>query len=142
MAEYTAKDPRKHAKELESLMIKPKVGRPRKYKTARQMQPILDDYFDNTSEYMYTVTGVALALGLDRKKLIEYGNRPEFSNTIKQAMTRVEYSYELALRLRGSAGDIFGLKNMGWSDRVEQDLTTHGDSVVIYRPSKLDEPTV
>ena len=51
---------------------KRKVGRPVKYKKAEQMQKKIDKYFaDCDKKYEpYTVTGLAMALGLSRKGLI------------------------------------------------------------------------
>lgn len=101
-------------------------GRPLKYKSLADMQPLIDDYFATTPPRTQTITGLALALDTDRTTIINYENRDEFFDAIKRAKNRVEHAYELSLRERGGAGDIFGLKNFGWKDRVEQDLTTNG----------------
>lgn len=98
-------------------------GRPLKYKTLEDMQPLIDKYFLDTPVTQQTITGLALALDTDRTTLINYENRDEFFDAIKRAKTQVEYAYELSLRTRGSAGDIFGLKNFGWRDKTEQDIS-------------------
>jgi hypothetical protein len=36
---------------------------------------------------------------------------------INHAKLRIENSYELSLRKNGRSGDIFALKNFGWSDK-------------------------
>lgn len=69
-----------------------------------------------------TITGLALALGTNRKTLLEYENRNnEFSDLIRAAKTLVEYYYE-----KGTAeGDvhpamgIFALKNFEWTDVLQ-----------------------
>lgn len=97
-------------------------GRPLKFKNVEEMQKKIDDYFNNTDIKQWTITGLAIELDMDRKKLIEYQERDEFSNAIKRAKRKVEYSYELDLRERGNAGTIFALKNFNWKDRQEADV--------------------
>lgn len=94
-------------------------GRPLKYKALEDMQPLIDGYFKITPPTQQTITGLALALDTDRTTLINYENRDEFFDAIKRAKTRIENAYELSLRVNGRAGDIFGLKNFGWSDKSE-----------------------
>lgn len=101
-------------------------GRPLKFPTVDLLEEAIEGYFAVTTPRNYTITGLAMALDVDRLTLINYENRDEFFNTIKRAKTKIEYGYEMTLRERGSAGDIFGLKNFGWKDKVEQDLTTNG----------------
>jgi hypothetical protein len=94
------------------------------------LQYELDEYgdfaLDKNGEYIKrdkpeqaTITGLALAAGLDRKKLIEYGKRDEFSNIIKRHKGKVEAIIERLALNKGGAGPIFVLKNMGWSDKLE-----------------------
>lgn len=94
-------------------------GRPRKYKTNEELEKVIKEYFDSRPEIEWTVTGLAMALDLDRKALIEYSEHDEFSNTIKKAKERVQESYEKSLRKNGRTGDIFALKNFGWTDKQE-----------------------
>ena len=96
-------------------------GRPLKFKDVKELEKKINDYFDNTPEEEITITGLALALDTDRQTLINYQNREEFFDTIKKAKTRVELSYEKSLRKNGRTGDIFALKNFGWSDKQEID---------------------
>lgn len=97
------------------------TGRPMKFKSVKELQKEIDKYFkecDDKKEY-YTITGLALALNTTRKVVCEYEHRDEFRNTIKRAKLIVENDYEKSLRKRGSSGDIFGLKNFGWKDKME-----------------------
>lgn len=103
-----------------------KVGRPLKYKTKEELQKVIDEYFMqcDRDEEPYTVTGLALALDLDRKALITYGEKEEFSNTIKKAKLKVEsYLEKKLVSGQGNAtGIIFNLKNnYGYKDRQEID---------------------
>lgn len=112
--------------------IKEKGGRPAKYTDVKVMQKIIDDYFatQDREKKPYTVTGLAIALGLDRKGLIAYGDRPEFSNSIKKAKAKVEEFLEKRLLSAGCVtGVIFNLKNnFGWKDKSETNIT--GDIVI------------
>lgn len=95
------------------------VGRPLKFASVEELQEKINDYFNNTLEEELTITGLALALDTDRQTLINYQNREEYFDTIKKAKTRIEHSYEKALRKNGRTGDIFALKNFGWTDKQE-----------------------
>jgi hypothetical protein len=103
-------------------------GRPRKYRSAKQVQQIIDEYFagQDARERPYTITGLALALGLDRPQLLSYGRTDEFYNTIKEAKAKVQSSVEEKLLMQGApaAGVIFNLKNnFGWRDKTETEVS-------------------
>lgn len=102
-------------------------GRPPKYKSAEEMQTVIDRYFiecDQT-ETPYTITGLAMALDMTRDQILKYSDKEEFKDTIKRAKQKVENAYELRLVKQGRAGDIFALKNFGWVDRQEVDSINH-----------------
>lgn len=96
-----------------------KVGRPLKIETPEQMENILNEYFKTTDENKITITGICLALGLDKSTFYDYEKREEYKDIVKQARMIVENSYEISLRENGRTGDIFALKNFGWRDKVE-----------------------
>ena len=78
----------------------------------------------------YTITGLAIELGLDRKALINYSEKDEFSNTIKKAKTIVEnWLEEHLISGQGNAtGIIFNLKNnYNWRDKQEVDIGQEKD---------------
>lgn len=107
-------------------------GRPMKYKTKEELQKVIDKYFMecDRDKKPYTVTGLALALDLDRKALITYGEKEEFSNTIKKAKAKVErWLEENLVSGQGNAtGIIFNLKNnYGYKDRQELDANVKQD---------------
>ena len=84
----------------------------------------MDKYFKDCDEtkQLYTITGLALALGTSRKTLCEYAKKEEFSNTIKAAKQRVEAQVERILLEKGHAGAIFWAKNHGWQDKQQIDV--------------------
>ncbi len=95
-----------------------------KYKTQEELQKGIDKYFKecDEKEKPYTISGLALALGIDRKTIVNYGNSDLFSTQIKEAKQRVQAKLEEnALMGKGNAVfTIFNLKNnYGWRDQVE-----------------------
>lgn len=139
------------------------AGRPLKYKTVEELQAAIDEYFlycDNKTKEVhseklgdmvlpdpepYTMSGLAIRLGLDRKSLLNYGERDEFFPTIKAARARVEADVERRMSNKDTftPGLIFNAKNnFDWKDRTETDITSAGEKiepVVIYRPEKLQD---
>ena len=112
-------------------------GRPRKFKTVAEMDEAIEAYFlvcdARTMEVVtrngdlinvrrpepYTTQGLAVALDLTTKSLLDYEERDEFCSTIKKAKSRVEAN-KVVHMLDGDgygAGYIFDLKNNhGWKD--------------------------
>lgn len=106
------------------------MGRPLKFKNVEELQTKIDLYFKKTLREELTITGLALELDTSRRVLCDYeDNRPEFSNAIKKAKTMIENAYEISLRKYGRSGDIFALKNFGWRDKQETDITS-GDKPI------------
>lgn len=103
------------------------AGRPLKFESAEQIEELAAAYFKETPNDEWTITGLALALDTSRRVLVEYEDKELFSNTIKKLKTKIENQYELSLRKHGRSGDIFGLKNFGWKDKTETDITTGGE---------------
>lgn len=104
------------------------AGRPRLISSPEELNDRADTYFAvcKAEDRPVTVTGLALALGLSsRESLDEYGRRPEFSDSVKRAKAMVAAAYEERLWGNSPAGAIFALKNMGWSDK--QDVNVSGE---------------
>lgn len=140
------------------------VGRPAMFKSAGELQAKVDQYFIwiqgeyRTVEELdpitldirkwqecvrrpepATITGLVLFLGfVNRQSLTDYQDypdRPEFSDIIKKARSRVEHAYELSLDRDKPTGAIFALKNMGWKDRSEvAPVTPEGDALNFMPP--------
>jgi len=108
------------------------AGRPRIYNNVDELAEMVESYFVqpdvSTGELKPinkpTVTGLALHLGFaDKTTLYEYRDRPELSYPIKKALTLIEKYHEEALGDNNVAGRIFALKNMGWKDKTETELS-------------------
>lgn len=71
-----------------------------------------------------TYTGLILALGFhSRQNLYDYSQREEYAEAIAYVKLMMEQVYELNLHLPNPTGSIFALKNMGWSDKQEHEIT-------------------
>jgi len=114
------------------------TGRPLKH-SAAQAQKLIDEYFQNCQDTKTpcTITGLALALDTSRQALCNWIERPdELGAVIKRAKVRVEnYVEELLLSSRSPGGPIFWLKNFGWSDRQELNLSG-GMDVDVHDPGR------
>lgn len=102
------------------------TGRPVKFKTAKEMQEVIDAYFSEclADEKPPTVSGLAFALDMATETLRAYGEKDGFSATVKRAKQRVEIALEQRLDAASPVGAIFNLKNnFGWKDKTEVDNT-------------------
>jgi hypothetical protein len=108
-------------------------GRPRKFQSVAEMDAAIEAYF--VQDPPYTVTGLAMALGMTRQGLCDYQERDEFTDTIEKAKARVEESTERRM-LSGEGwgpGHIFSLKNnYRWRDEHQIEETGTKTIVVKY----------
>lgn len=129
-------------------------GRPLKYKTKEELQKAIDAYFKECIFKKYirddmgnierdedgvfrheliivrpiTVTGLAIACGMTRQILINYSEKDEFWDTIKDAKEVCQqFAEEHLFTAKNSTGAIFSLKNnWKWVDKTEQDVNISG----------------
>lgn len=128
-------------------------GRPLAFKTVEALQKAIDEYFDHCDNRLvkgydnktneefayispepYTMSGLAYAIGIDRRTLIDYSERPEFLPTVKRARDRVESDIERRMSDKATftPGLIFNAKNnFGWRDETHQDITSAGKPIPI-----------
>lgn len=113
-------------------------GRPLKFQTVEELDEKISDYFAKTDKSEWTWTGLALHLDTSRETLSNYQERPEFFDSLKKALLKVENGYEIDLKKHGRSGTIFALKNFDWKDKQEVDQkTTLKDERI--DPSKLSD---
>lgn len=135
-------------------------GRPPKYKTVKELQKKIDEYFkkcegtplliDGVQQYnkqgypiildreLPTVGGLAVYLGFSgRSDLLYYQNEKKdadkFCDTITRAKGRIEAGYEGALfRKDSSAGAQFALRNSfkNWDADKKEENKTEGITIV------------
>jgi len=115
------------------------AGRPLKFSSPDEVMTKGLAYFDycDSNSKPKTITGLALALDTTRETLMDYQNKDEFSDTIKALKLRCEnYAEEQVFVGKNQAGAIFALKNYGWRDKNETDITSNGQSLgVITLPT-------
>lgn len=97
--------------------------KPLKFKTAQELQNKINAYFEECKlkEIPLSITGLALALDTNRQTLINYQDKDGYKNIVDRAKLMIENAYEIRLIENGRSGDIFALKNFGWTDRQEID---------------------
>lgn len=102
------------------------MARPKKYTDVEEMEKKIENYFKSCDEKSepYTITGLAIALDLDRKSINNYSKDDKFFPTIKKAKAKVEEYLEKRLLFNSSAtGVIFNLKNnFDWKDKQEVEV--------------------
>jgi hypothetical protein len=103
------------------------AGRPPKWASPAELQADIDAYFA-TVDGLPTVSGLCLALDCCRETLWDYSRKPEFSDAIKKARTRLELAWEKRLGENSCTGAIFWLKNQGWKDTQDLNHTGQIDS--------------
>lgn len=101
-----------------------KVGRPLKYKNKEEIDQAIKAYFERCegTGKPLTMSGLAVWLDMDRRSLVNYGNREEFFPSIKRARAMIEASTEERMLMNelNVTGAIFSLKNnYGWVDKQE-----------------------
>lgn len=111
------------------------AGRPLKYKSVKAMQEDIDKYFAECDEKgkPYTVSGLAYALGTNRQTLINYEDKEQFFDTIKDAKAKIELFNEELLYDKNvsTTGVIFNLKNnYGWKDKQEIEAEINSDVTI------------
>lgn len=109
-------------------------GRPLAFETVEELQEAVEAYFsesgdawvivDGNPDFRPTMSGLAIALGVDRKTITNYAHKDEFFPTIKKARALVEKALEERLYGNNVTGVIFNLKNnFDWRDKQDIDNT-------------------
>lgn len=99
-------------------------GRPLKFQSVEELDKKIDEFF--AIEPVPTISGLAVHLDTSRRVLCEYGERQEYSNSIKRALQKCEsYVEKGALTNKLNATfSIFNLKNnYGWKDKTESEVS-------------------
>lgn len=123
-------------------------GRPSKFKTPEELQKKIDAYFKNCPDKkqfvtklgnvieipMPTISGLCYYLGFEsRQSFYDYEQVEKFSYTIKRARLFIEKEYEQLLQGNNCTGAIFALKNFGWVDKTQQEITGKDGSPLVQK---------
>lgn len=97
-------------------------GRPLIFETPEKLKEAINTYLKDNKRP--TLAGLALALDIDRQTLYNYAKREQYFDIVKKARDTVEAIYEERLVWDNApTGTIFALKNMGWKDKTETELS-------------------
>ena len=103
---------------------KKRAGQPMKFKSVKELEDRIDNYFNNHKNEPFTVAGLALELDTCTETLRNYEQKEKYFATIKRAKQRVEVNL-LQNGLLGnynSAITIFKLKNnYGYKEKIENE---------------------
>lgn len=105
-----------------------KVGRPRKFASPKDLEKLLNEYFEGREYNEITLTGLCLFLDINKDTFYEYAKKDGFKHILDMARLRIENSYEIALRKDGGSENIFALKNFGWREKQEIEVSSNKDS--------------
>jgi hypothetical protein len=93
-----------------------------------------------TKQKPYTITGLAVWLDTSRETLLDYQERPEYSDTIKAAKDKCEEFWEQMLIGANATGPIFNLKNnYNWKDKTEQEFSNPDGTLNPYNALTAEE---
>jgi hypothetical protein len=131
-----------------------------KYKTAEELDSAIEEYFnycdnrlqqlysakaDGVIEVMnpapYTMSGLAYAMGVDRRTLLNYSKDESFFPLIKRARERVESDVEerMSDKQTFTPGLIFNAKNnFGWVDAQRVDARIENVTPILGGNSKVN----
>jgi len=132
----------KPAKPVAAVQEKRARGRPRKIESPEDMERMIGEYVTKreNEKIPLTLTGALNYMGIySRATLGEYDKRQGFSEPVKKLRGIIADAYEQRLHGSNPTGAIFALKNMGWSDRQEVEMTGKGGGPVRYADMSADE---
>lgn len=120
------------------------MARLKLYTDVEKLQKDVDAYFKmcDKQEKPYTMSGLALALNMDRKTLYNYSQNDDFFPTIKKAKQRVEAQLEenALMNRYNPTFTIFNLKNnFDWKDKMEVEANKEQLEKVDELLSKIKE---
>ena len=104
---------------------KNKGGRPPRFKTADELQAKIDEYKEHCKNEgeLPSFAGLADFIQINRQRLYDYEEREELADTIKNVRGWIQKEWIQLLGTKASTGAIFMLKNFGWSDKQEHEVT-------------------
>ena len=105
----------------EQEQLKTQTGRTLKFGSPAALEEKINNYFKECDEQgrPYTIAGLAYFLDCDRQTIYNYAIKDEFVGIIKRARGKILASFEERTVKEGKPGQIFIMKNYGYSDKLE-----------------------
>jgi hypothetical protein len=105
-----------------------------KYKSEEELQKGIDEYFKDCEKRKkpYTMSGLAMSLGIHRETLTNYGKRDLFSALIEKAKQKIQQQLEEnALDGTSHPGfTMFTLRvNYKWDDTTKMEITQYNPDI-------------
>lgn len=121
-----------------------------RFKTPGDFEAAIYEYFLSCEQQKEapTMCGIAVALGIHKQTMYEYGRRPGYTEIFSRAQTFVEAYWEARLAKGSPVGAIFWLKNKAnsqrnaafWKDTVEVNNNhTYGEKTEEELQALLEE---
>ena len=103
-------------------MVVNKGGKPLIFDTPEQLDEQIKAYFRycDENDKPYTIAGMAVWLDVDRQTIYNYAKREKYFDIIKKARDVILASWEERVIAEGKPGQIFIMKNYGYTDMNEQ----------------------
>ena len=100
-------------------------GRPVKWKTPQEMYLAGETYLKARLEQkkVLKIAGLALALDLSYQGLLEYEEKPQFSETVKKLKTMILDAAEDRLYSNHTTAAIWHTKQLGFKDKSEVEMS-------------------
>lgn len=105
------------------------MRRPKKFNlklSPAEFEERVYDYFEVTEPDRYTFASLYLHVGVSDTTFKQMAKKAEYRDAAEYARMRIMDGYELKLKTGNPTGAIFGLKNMGWSDKAEIEMAVDG----------------
>lgn len=88
----------------------------------------IKEYFEKTDSNEITRAGLLLYVGVSKRQWDNLAKNKNYRDGCEYAMTKVQEMYENRLTNKAeTTGAIFGLKNLGWSDKNDIRAVVDGD---------------
>jgi hypothetical protein len=109
-----------------------KGGRPKAFESVAELEEKIEAYktYLKDNDKPPTIAGLAYYTGIDRQTLYNYKAKDEFFGTIKGFVDWIIMTYEEEAITKGKAGIIFLMKNYGYTDKTE--LNVSGNIDITY----------
>jgi hypothetical protein len=122
-------------------------GRPLKFQSVKQLQMLMDSYFDNPGILkndkgipVYSYEELAQHCGCLSETLNEYSKKDDFSQLIKMARQKVLISViQRQATDKNPAGSIFHGKQLGQTDATQIDHTVTNKTITVQMIGDIDD---
>ena len=77
----------------------------------------------NEKGFSPTVNGLAIHIGMSKRALHDYRERDGYAEVLREVIHELEAWWEARLASANATGAIFWLKNFGWTDKTQTEIS-------------------